>query len=112
MKPILSDFIPCFIKEYRRKIKVQRLFGTENRINTTQIHETAQLGKNIYLARNVDIRDNVKIDDYSYCSPGSILFSGTKIGKYCSIGYNVQIGCQSIRFIFFQRHLKYIRIRE
>ena len=40
----------------------------------------------------MDIRENVFIDDYSYCSNGSVLFKGTTVGKYCSIGYNVQIG--------------------
>ena len=31
--------------------------------------------------------------DNSYCSSGTIVFNNTEIGKYCSIGYNVQIGC-------------------
>ena len=89
----LSDFMPCFIKEFRRVRRVQKLFGKNNRIYTTTIHHSAHLGKGIYLANNVDIRANVEIDDFSYCSSGTILFKGTKIGKYCSIGYNVQIGC-------------------
>ena len=41
----------------------------------------------------MDLRNRVEIGDNSYCSPGAILFNGTRIGKYCSIGYNVQIGC-------------------
>ncbi len=44
------------------------------------------------MAPEVDIRENVKIDDYSYCNFGTIIFNETQIGKYCSIGYRVQIG--------------------
>ena len=53
----------------------------------------AKLGSGIFLAKNVDIRCGVRIGDNSYCSPGTVVFNGTSIGKYCSIGYNVQIGC-------------------
>ena len=89
----IGDFIPCFIKKLRRKQIVQKRFGKGNRIYTTNIHPSAHLGKDIYLADKVDIRANVEIDDHSYCSTGTVLFKSTKIGKYCSIGYNVQIGC-------------------
>jgi len=90
---MLSDFVPCFLKQYIRKRYIQKKFGDGNRINTNMIHSTAVLGKNIYLAKEVDVRENVKIQDYSYCSPRTILFQGTEIGRYCSIGYNVQISC-------------------
>ena len=72
---------------------IEKKFGKNNRINTVCIHPSANLGEGVYLAENVDIRSDVEIGDYSYCSSGTILFSGTKIGKYCSIGYNVQISC-------------------
>lgn len=91
---MISDFVPCFIKECRRKRKVQKKFGLNgNRIYTTMIHPSAQLGNHIYIAKDVDIREGVKMGDYSYCSPETIVFSGTEIGRYCSIGYRVQIGC-------------------
>lgn len=89
----IADFIPCFIKEFRRKQSVQKHFGKKNKIYTTTIHPSAHLGEGIYLADNVDIRAEVEIEDFSYCSPGTVLFKGAKIGRYCSIGYNVQIGC-------------------
>ena len=59
---------------------------------TTLIHSTAKLGLNVSLAENVDIRKACSIGDYSYISRGTICFDGTEIGKYCSIGYYVQIG--------------------
>lgn len=32
------------------------------------------------------------IGSHTYCNRGTIIFKGSKIGRYCSIGYNVQIG--------------------
>lgn len=53
------------------------------------------------MGRDVEIRNYVEIGDYSYCSPGTILFDNVNIGKYCSIGYNVQIGCPEHPIDFF-----------
>lgn len=90
---MLSDFIPMYLRKLWRKRLIQKRFGSDCRIATETIHESARIGKNVYLAHDTDIRSNVQIGDYSYCSPGTILFDGTIIGKYCSIGYGVQIGC-------------------
>lgn len=51
-----------------------------------------ELGKNVYLAKQVELREQVIIGDFTYCSPQTIIFSKCSIGKFCSIGYNVQIG--------------------
>lgn len=98
---MLSDFIPYFIKLYFRKKKIRKLFGSKNRLFTTTIHPTVTLGHDIYLAEGVDVRKNVTIGDYSYCSAGAVLFNGTTIGRFCSIGYNVQIGCPEHPLRFF-----------
>lgn len=87
-----KQFIPEILLKFYRKWRIKKLFGEKNRIETVLVHPTAKLGKEIYIANNVDIRANVSIDDYSYCSPNTIVFSGVKIGKYCSIGYSCQIG--------------------
>lgn len=87
-----SDFIPTFIKDCRRKAKIESLYKKDNVLYTTNIDPTVKLGKNVYLGANVDVRADVFIDEYSYCSNGSVIFKGTQVGKYCSIGYNVQIG--------------------
>lgn len=87
-----SDFIPTFIKECRRKAKIESLYKKDNILYTTNIDASVELGEKVYLGANVDVRANVLIDDYSYCSNGCVIFKGTQIGKYCSIGYNVQIG--------------------
>ena len=57
------------------------------------ISTTAKIGHQIYLGRDVENKKNVEIGDYSYCSPSTIILNNVSIGKYCSIGYNVQIGC-------------------
>ena len=89
----ISNFVPQALKDMRRRRIINKQFGEGNRIVTLMVHPSVKLGRNIYLAKNVDARQNVEIDDNSYCSPGTVLFNGTKVGKFCSIGYNVQIGC-------------------
>lgn len=90
---MLSDFVPYFIRLYLRKRKIKKKFGKGNRLFTTTIHPSAKLGKDIYLAEDVDVRMDVTIGDHSYCSTGTVLFNGTTLGRFCSIGYHVQIGC-------------------
>ncbi len=43
----------------------------------------------------------MRIDDYSYCSQNTIIFSKSSVGKFCSIGYNVQIGVPEHPLNFF-----------
>lgn len=43
------------------------------------------------IAKDCDIRSGVEILEHSYVNKGSNIMSG-KIGKYCSVGYNVDIG--------------------
>ena len=88
----ISDFIPSFILQYRAKRNIQKRFGVHGRFLTTKIASDVKFGMHLYLADNVEVRDGVEVGDYSYCSAGTILFNGTRMGKYCSVGYNVQIG--------------------
>lgn len=85
------EFIPLFIREYFAKRRISKKYGTHGRIKTTRIANDVEFGNGIYLAENVIVRDGCKVGNYSYCSRGTILFSGTSIGKFCSIGYNVQV---------------------
>lgn len=48
-----------------------------------------EFGDNVYLAQNVTLK-NSSIDNYSYINKNSIVIH-TKVGKFCSIGPNVQI---------------------
>lgn len=88
----IRDFIPIFIRNYIDKRRISKTFGSHGCIKTTKIAKDAKFGNNIYIAEDVVIRGRVKVGDFSYCSPRTILFNGTIIGNYCSIGYNVQIG--------------------
>jgi len=90
------------MKEFYQHMKVKwRFRGGTSKIDTDSVHTSAMIGEHVWLAENVDIRRDVYIGDYSYCSPGTIVFNGTKIGKYCSIGYHVQIGCPEHPYDFF-----------
>lgn len=102
IKKGILKITPKFIKILYQHIKVKwRFRGGTIRIDTDSIHVTAMIGKHVWLAKGVDIRQGVYIGDYSYCSPGTIVFNGTQIGRYCSIGYNVQIGCPEHPYHFF-----------
>ncbi len=90
---LVKRLVPNFVKKFVHHYRLQKKWGGENKIFTETIAFDAKLGRGIYLAKNVDVRNRVEIMDNSYCSSGTVLFNGTKIGKYCSIGYNVQIGC-------------------
>lgn len=97
-----TEFIPEFIKQYVRKRRIQKHFrGKNNRIVTCDVHPSAKLGHDVYLAKGVSIRENVSIDDYSYCSANTIIFAGSSVGKFSSIGYNVQIGVPEHPVKFF-----------
>jgi len=85
----LRKFIPTAIKEHYRLLKIQKKFGLK--VNSHLVHSTVHLGKGVYISQNVDLRKNVNIGDYSYVNRGTLIASGD-IGKYCSIGYNCQIG--------------------
>ena len=91
----IGDFIPMFIRQFRLKYRIEKKYGKNNNINTTQIGSNVQIGGSwggVYLAKGVDIRKDVTIGAYSYCNRGTTIFKGCKIGNYCSIGYNVHIG--------------------
>lgn len=85
----LKRLIPKSIKQYIRTMQLRQKFGCN--ISTHRIHNSVILGKNTSISENVDLRKNVKIGDYSYINRGTLVASG-EIGKYCSVGYNCQIG--------------------
>ena len=87
-----SFLIPYLIREQLRLRKVRKRYDPSCKIGTATVNQTVKLGKKVYLAENVSVRADVEIGDYSYVNKGTIVFKGTKIGKYCSIGYDVEIG--------------------
>lgn len=87
-----KDFLPYGIKKAYRKHKIKRTYGPDCRIDTNEIGANVSIGQGVHVAKNVSIRKNAKIGDYSYSSSGTTIFDGTTIGRYCSIGYGVQIG--------------------
>lgn len=88
----LKNIIPSGLKKAYRKYKIKRTYGPDCRIDIDEIGANVSIGRNVYIAKDVSIRKNIKIGDYSYASPGTTIFDGTTIGRYCSIGYDVQIG--------------------
>lgn len=90
-----SDYIPFFMKQLLIKRNIKKLYGDGNVLYTNMIGKNVTLGDEwggVYLSDNVDVRDDVVIGSHTYCNRGTIIFKGCKIGRYCSIGYNVQIG--------------------
>lgn len=83
------------IRRVLRKIK-RTIIKKDTRYSDCQIDLPSRVddGADLHgckIARDCDIRKGVEILEHSYINRGSNVMSG-KIGKYCSIGYNVDIG--------------------
>lgn len=85
----IKRYIPNGFKDHLRLLKIQKKFGQN--ICSHLINFPVTLGEGVYIAQGVDLRANVKIGDKSYVNRGTLIASG-EIGKYCSVGYNCQIG--------------------
>ena len=90
----ILDYVPFFVQQLRLKKRIQKKYGKGNIFHTYKIGKNVAIGneRGGYLSENVELRDNVTIGAYSYCNKGTIIFKGSQIGNYCSIGYNVHIG--------------------
>lgn len=84
------DFIPRSLIEYLKLIRNKRKFPNCT-ILTSDLSTNALLGKNVSLGRNVYVEGNVTIGDHTYIHNDTMIVSG-KIGKFCSIAFNCQIG--------------------
>ena len=85
----IKKYIPNSIKEHYKLLKVKKIYGEQ--VNSHLIHPNCTIGSMVQIAQGVDIRENVAIGNYTYVNKNSLVASGI-IGKYCSIGYNCQIG--------------------
>lgn len=91
----LKEIIPSFLLQIHHKKRVLKRYGKGNVLHSYKIGKNVTLGNElggVYLSENVELRDNVTIGAHSYCNKGTIVFKGSQIGNYCSIGYNVHIG--------------------
>lgn len=86
----LSELIPKSLIEYIRLIGNKIQYPGRD-IHTPFIYGNIHLGKNVSIGRNVYIYDGTSVGDHSYIHNGTMVVSA-KIGKYCSIAYNNQIG--------------------
>lgn len=67
--------------------------GNTNYIaKSATIHNKAVLESPVTAYGNVKIRNNTKIGAFTYINNGTTIFYGTRIGRYCSIGKNNEIG--------------------
>jgi acetyltransferase-like isoleucine patch superfamily enzyme len=65
----------------------------ENYLSTKcHIEKSATLEAPVRLYGSAKIAKNVKVGRFSYLNTRSTLHSGTSIGRYCSIGKNVEVG--------------------
>lgn len=62
------------------------------------IAKDAKVGKNtvlnapVRLVGNANVKHSCNIGNYTFINAGTTLFPGTKMGKYCSIGKNCELG--------------------
>ena len=86
----IVDYIPETMREYLRLMQVKRRYP-DAEIHTSYIAHTAKISSRCLLLSRVHIGSDVEIGEYSYVNKGTYILSG-KVGKFCSIGYSVQIG--------------------
>ena len=92
---VILSFFKQQLQIRKTRNYLNRTYGANSTIYTTKIGKNVVLGNSwggVYLADDVDVRDNVSIGAHSYANRGTIIFKGSTIGNYCSIGYNVSIG--------------------
>jgi acetyltransferase-like isoleucine patch superfamily enzyme len=75
-----------------------------------RIASTAYVNKSALLHAPVDIADNVtvynkcEIGKFSYINVGCVLYANVKLGKFCSLGRNVEIGLANHPVDFLSSH--------
>lgn len=85
-----KEFIPFFIKDYLKLIYLKYKYRGR-KIYSHRIQQNVILGVSCSIGRDVELCNGVILGDFSYINSGTIVASG-KIGKFCSIAYNCQIG--------------------
>ncbi len=93
LKRRLLNYVPEGLKEHVKLLAIRRRYPDCD-IGSHLILPTVKLGRRCMIPRQVVISDGVTIGDYSYVNSGAVIASGS-IGKFCSIGYSVQIGLPS-----------------
>ncbi|MDR7871376.1 MAG: CatB-related O-acetyltransferase [Tissierellaceae bacterium] len=89
----LKQYLPQFLKDYILLIKAKIKYR-ECEIYSPYIHNQAKLGLRVKILKNVIVYKTSDIGDYSYVNSNSVI-GIAKIGKFCSIGYNCQIGVEA-----------------
>lgn len=56
------------------------------------VHKNANINGPVVLSANVSVYGNTLLDSYSFYNVGSVIYSNTEIGKFCSTGRFVEIG--------------------
>lgn len=73
------------------KFKLRKQRNTIIQTNFIPVSVLKNIGSNCFISKETKIyKDTVQIGDYSYINGGKIFYA--KIGKFCSIGYNVFLG--------------------
>lgn len=88
----IKSLIPRWFKEWIEYIKTCK-----------------RLDDSVKVSKNSKVYPEVKIGRYTYINGNSIVFSGV-IGRYCSIGYNVQIGPPEHPLQNFSTHPMFYKI--
>ncbi len=87
---LVKSISPLVIaRQIRRYMDLSMNKGKNLKLPLSYNIQNTKFGKNNYIGENVTI-NNSSMDDYSYINMNSII-RNTVIGKFCSIGSNVQI---------------------
>lgn len=59
---------------------------------TAGVASSAQLEEPVDIADHVTVYGNTSIGKFTYINVGSVIFSNVSIGRFCSVGRNVEVG--------------------
>lgn len=81
------------------------MIGAIGRIaKSSQVSAKAKIKHPIDIADGVVVYGSCAIDSFTYVNVGSVIFANTKIGAFCSIGRNAQIGLAKHPVDFLSTH--------
>ena len=94
-----TDWVPRAVVEEVRMRKSRHRNPQARYVRTPDVHPSARIGTGVGVGPRVVLNAGVYVGDHTYINSGTGVYSG-QLGKYCSVGHNVQIGPEDHPLVF------------
>ncbi len=93
------------MKTIMKDITKESIFELGGRIaQSAYVHPNALIDLPVDIADNVTVYGGTDIGQFTYINVGCVIYSNVSIGKYCSIGRNIEIGLAKHPINFLSTH--------